>query len=219
MKKLVILMLVMVTLFTTGCDKKVEKREVLLDYISYIQEVSYVGENEKFTVIIDEGKKEEVFVDDGKIGKIVDFTTVKVIPKQDVKGNKLQVVLLSTEENSVELTKDMFTGCFEASCSDKKEYTSIKIDGEEIALTNSLADCITIDKLFEILRVELKEEIESGFCDNKFTKEFYIKLVRDNNSIKNAYYYVALISGENTFDSLLIDCKTGKVLTKKVKNS
>lgn len=219
MKKFCISFLVVLScLFAfTGCSKDV-KNNGLNNYISYLQEQSIVGENENYTVIIDGGKKEEVFVDDGKVGKLVDFTKIVVVPKKSNNKSTIEVRLIEgNKDDSIELTKDSFTGNYEKTINNRINPRKVIIANEHIDLKDITVDFIKKDKIIEIVKTELKEQIDSGYKDNKFTKEIYIKLVRDNNNIKGTHYwYVAVIDAENKFSSILIDAKTGKVLNKKI---
>lgn len=218
MKKFCIsFLIVLVGLFSfTGCSKDV-KNNGLMDYVSYLQEQSIVGENENYTVIVDGGKKEEVFVDDGKVGKLVDFTKIVVVPKKQASKSVIEVRLIEGDkDDSIELSKDSFTGNYEKTIDKRINPRKMIIANEHIELKDVTNEFINKDKIMEIVKSELKEQIDNGYKDNKFNKEIYIKLVRDNNDINGTnYWYVAVIDGENKFSSILLDAKTGKVLSKK----
>lgn len=202
----------------TACAKK-PVEDKLTNYISYSHEASFVGENMSYVVIVEQGKKEEIFVDDGKVGKIVPFCTVNIIPKEEIKKNSLDIVLvMNNQKYEVTVVKDMFTGNYEKTIQETGVIDKVEIGEQSVVVKDKMADCISKADLMQIVNTEFKEQIDSGWKDNKFNKEFYIKLIRDNNNINgNHYWYVALIDGQNSFCSILIDAKTGKVLTKKTK--
>lgn len=219
MKKflLVLMTVCALTFGLTACNNESKKENELNSYVSYSHEASYVGENEKYTVICEAGKKEEVFVDDGKIGKIVPFCTVIVVPKKQDDKNSINVKLtVNGKEISENLPKDMFTENFEKSISTFGEVSQIEIENQVIKLQDVMKEYISRAQIMKIVRQELKEQIDGGYKDGKFCKEFYIKLIRDNDNVKGSHYwYVALIDGENSFCSMLLDAKTGEVLSKK----
>ncbi len=201
----------------SGCKTHSKKENELNNYVSYSHDASYTGENEKYTVICEVGKKEEVFVDDGKIGKIVPFCTVIVVPKKQDDRNSVNVKLTVDGKGvSENLPRDMFTENFEKNISTVGEITEIEIENKVIKLTNVMKEYISRQQIMKIVKEEFKEQIASGYKDGKFCKEFYVKLIRDNNNVKGSHYwYVALIDGENSFCSILLDAKTGEVLSKK----
>lgn len=142
MKKFSISMLVLVScmLLLTGCSNNVKQNE-LDDYISYLVEQSIVGENDNFTVIIEGGKKEEVFVDDGKVGKLVDFTKITIVPKHTNNKSVLPVRLIEGDkDDSLELNKDAFTGNYEQSISKRINPRKVIIGSEHIDIKDVTVD-------------------------------------------------------------------------------
>lgn len=212
---LVLVCLIILVSVLTACNKQDAKQ--LDKYISYSHNASYVGEDGDYTVIIEAGNKEEIFVDDGKVGKIVPFFSIIVIPKKADENSSLDIkIYIDNQETAINLTKDMFTGNFEKNISEKGVASKVMIGKNAIELKNKMAECIDKATLMKIINDEFSEQIAAGWKDNVFSKELYIKLIRDNNNINGQHYwYVALIDGQNSFCSMLVDAKTGKVLSKK----
>ena len=140
-----------------------------------------------------------------------------VVPKKQDDKNSINVKLtVNGKEISENLPKDMFTENFEKSISTFGEVSQIEIENQVIKLQDKMKEYISRSQIMKIVSQELKEQIDGGYKDGKFCKEFYIKLIRDNDNVKGSHYwYVALIDGENKFCSMLLDAKTGEVLSKK----
>ncbi len=172
----------------------------------------FAGESEEFAVSIESGRREKNFIADGKATDVSDFTQITVTP---LKSNEFECV-----EFVISGENDSLTGKIEKS--DFGEYTtSIELNFEpktvtvaagdrtcEIDLANILADSLSSSDAVNIAKEEFKDRLSDGD-----EREIYVKLITGDRT--TYYYYVSFIGEGVDYYAMLIDPKTGDVITKK----
>lgn len=210
-------------LFACTPDKSV--LDTLADEISYAQEGLYCGSNDNFSVSLSLIKKEDSFIADGVVGKLINENTLSVKPSKIDLLDKQYSYCLSGESGTLEgaLLKDILGVTFSAMIENVKGIGSplkltITYDGvsEEIELTNQLEGAITYMKALECAYNNFKEEIDLAMLEKEFGREIYIKYVSDNyNDEKSNFWYVSFIKDRNNYFCALIDPKTGEIVAQR----
>lgn len=222
MKKIIILCLIalMAVIMTicTSCkpSETVEPQED--NNISYIQTSFYMGECANFKVKITEGKKEVLFVADGKTNECKDFSTVTLIPDStDLFNNEYKFTLIGESgELSGTLNKDSFGAYYyldiDISSIGKPNKIVITYNdiNKEIELTDMLENKIDAMRALEVAKETLKSKLDA---DNK-EREIYIRMINNTTDPDSAYYwYVAFIANPTDYYACLIEPTNGDVVS------
>lgn len=185
--------------------------------ISRQTDAYYVGESETFAVSVEFGKREKVFIADGKATDVQSFVQITVVP---LVQNDFESVAFVIAGNSSTLSGNV----------DKSEYgefsTAIMLDfapvsvtvtaGEttsEIQLVNILEGALSAADIVNIAKDEFKERIEKEAAEGKVEREIYIKLISGDR--ETYYYYISFIGEGVDYWAMLIEPKTGNVVSKK----
>lgn len=227
MKKLTILSIVAILMLSVLCAcTTVDNEKLLFDNITFMEETVFEGTNDDFDVKYTAGKKEERLVADGKVGNIIDFKVLQIVPKHmDLFEKEYSYKLIgSNGELEGKFSKDMFGVSFSTNIESvdalgEIQKVLINFDDKisEVTLSNMLVDFIGKDKLIEITAKEFKSELKALGSSEIFPREIFIKFINDNTDESNPYYwYVSIIGDEEDYWSLLIEPRIGTVINKRI---
>lgn len=235
MKKKIIISVIIICMLATACaclvacKKPLTNLQKLENQVSAIQTKYIVGANDDFNISITTCKQEEVFIADGKVGKLKSQTTLVAKPKNvnlinkqfDFKliGDKATLDgKLSKSRVGVELCVDIEN----LDSLGKLSKVSLTTDGksQDVTLTDKLVGMITPQRALQSAYEKFQTEIDTLMENKKFEKEVYIKVIEDKQvGGENCYWFVSFIQSKEDYWSALIDIKDGKVLTSKVHNA
>ncbi|MGN0771918.1 MAG: hypothetical protein ACI4MI_04985 [Christensenellales bacterium] len=226
-KALVILSFVLIIcLCFVGCVEQKSNIEKVNDLISLRQTMFLEGGNEDFRVSINQTQQEELFIADGKVGKIVEKTDLTVKPNKADLLDKSYKYTIVGEKGTLEgeLVKDklgvLFVDDIEG-ISNLGRILQVKIRYDEqevtIELADKMADCIDSNTAVEIAYNTFKDKIDAALASEEgLCREVYVKMVFDkegNNS--DVYWYVSFIASRSDYWSVLINSATGEVISKR----
>lgn len=212
----VLVLVLVLCLSLVACDKKNNTKTVEESKVSRMTSQYFVGEDENFAVMIEKGKREKTFIADGKVNDVQDFVDITVMPltQNDYESLDFEVKAEGNALNGT-LTKSN-NGEFKTSIDMKFAPSSVKITaGEEVSeinLGDVLADKLTADDIMNIANTEFKDRIEKA-GGKKMQREIYIKLISGDRI--NYYYYISFIGDNVDYWAMLIDPKTGDIVSKK----
>lgn len=227
MKKILVVILIILSAIGLFACKPKDKNVDLTKNVSYYQTHLYSGENTDFQVTVTIGKKEEIFIADGKTDNLKDFATVSVTPLNlNLAGKTFTFALIADGgEVSGELKRDMISNSYIANVelgelrnkikSIKIYYNSVTVD---IPLSNKLTNVLTWQQILDIATKEFQDVIKANLDDKgQLQREICIKYIRDKRNPNSPYYwYISFIGNDNTYWALLIDPVTGQIITKKI---
>ena len=218
-RKLIILVVTIVLIIASlcclsACNRKKSTQKG--DNISRITECYYAGESEIFAVTVEKGRREKNFIADGKATDVQDFALLTITPLKTNDFEEITYVLNgenATLEGSVKK-------------SDYGEYvTQITLDfvptsvtltagetSETIALASVLDGALTPEDVIGIAREEFKDALDKEATTGK-EREIYLKIITGDR--QNYYYYVSFIGDGVDYLAVLIEPKTGKIVSKK----
>ncbi len=215
MKKFIAIILSLITLLTLCACKEKQGLEV---YVSELRSNVYIGSSELFTVKGGYGFKETPYQNDGKVGSIGYFLTLKLMDSElsqttytatlDFNGkNYSQTFKFSPISHSliavIEIP-DFNLNEFEFTLSSGDKIETIKMVSE---LPN---ETISYKQALAFL-AQSQPELIKAFSDSEgnFTAEIYARIIVKNDK---AYWYIGLAGGNERLKALLVDGTTGKVL-------
>ncbi|MEG1613214.1 MAG: hypothetical protein RR357_03505 [Clostridia bacterium] len=227
MKKFIVVVLVVLSIFSLNACKKKDKDVNLTECVSYAQTHLYSGEDANFQVMVSIGKKEKLFIADGKVENVADFATVSVVPLNLNLANKTFKFALVADggEVSGELKRDVVSNAYTANVEfgtfkDKLKSIKIYYDDKtvEVPLSNKLTNMLTWEQVLDIAKKELATEIKGNLDENgKLHREICIKFIRDKRNPASPYFwYVSFIAEDGSYWALLIEPSKGEIITKKV---
>ena len=148
---------------------------------------------------------------------MVDFCEINIQPLKTNEYEKITYVLSGQDKTlSGELTGGTF-GEFTASIAldfvpDKIVVTAGK-EQSEIDLSSVLEGALTSQDVINIAKKEFKEKIDAEYSEGKADREIYVKLITADRT--NYYYYVSFIGDGTDYWAMLVDIKTGAIVSKK----
>ena len=83
----------------------------------------------------------------------------------------------------------------------------------EIDLSSVLEGALTSQDVINIAKKEFKEKIDAEYSEGKADREIYVKLITADRT--NYYYYVSFIGDGTDYWAMLVDIKTGAIVSKK----
>ena len=200
----------------TACNLfKKDKQEC--DNVSRQTDAYFVGESAQFAVSIEKGKREKTFIADGKATDVVEFCEVTITPLASNSYESVSFVISGADSTlSGEITTADY-GEYSATIELNFTPTSVTVtagsDVSEIELANILdgalssADAVNIAK--EAFKDKLTQESEEGLGE----REIYVKIITGDRL--NYYYYVSFIGDGVDYLAMLIDPKTGDIVSKR----
>lgn len=222
MKKIIIVCLItiiaIIMTICTSCkpSETVEPQED--NNISYIQTSFYKGNIANFEVKVTAGKKEVLFVADGKTNDCKDFSTITLIPNSTDLYNSEYKFTITGENGELNgtLNKDSFGAYYyldiDLSTIGKLNKIHISYDNQEkeIELVDMLENKIDAKSALEIAKQTLQPKLDA---DNK-EREIYIRMINNTTDPDSTYYwYVAFIANPTDYYACLIEPTNGNVVS------
>lgn len=217
-----ILLILFVSLF--GCNQKKEIDPVK-NQVSFYHSSLYCGQNESFSVTIESGKKEKDLIIDGRVGAMTDFTKIRVTPlNADNFGKDYSYELIGKNGKlNGKLENDLTVSAYIKdieNISSLGVITGITIKAADIdskiTLTDKINDMLKWQDVLDIAKENYSQAISNELQENNFNREIFIKFVNDNKNTESPYYwYIAMIASKNDYWAMLIEPKSGTIITKK----
>lgn len=200
----------------TACNLiKKDKQEC--DNVSRQTDAYFVGESSAFAVSIEKGKREKTFIADGKATDVVEFCQISITPLASNSYESVSFVISGADSTlSGEITTadyGEYSGVIELNFTPTSVTVTAGSDVSEIELANILdgalssADAVNIAK--EAFKDKLLQESEEGLGE----REIYVKIITGDRL--NYYYYVSFIGDGVDYLAMLIDPKTGDIVSKR----
>lgn len=197
MKKKIAFIIAIVILATSifalaACNKK-EDAQTPSD-ISRVTESYLAGESDLFAVSVESGKREKIFIADGKATDVQSFIELKITPLKTFEQKSINFVLSAGEDSLSGIVEEGRGGEFKTDIA--LDFIPEKITltaGEqtsEIDLCSVLEGAITADDAIEIVREAFKDKLDAEAAEGK-TREIYVKLITGDRT--DYYYYVSFI--------------------------
>ena len=214
----------------TACKESKTTDEILQESVSSRQTACYTGADENFDVTLSTLSQEEAFIADGKVGNVVNRTTLVVKP-DEIKDAQYKFSLES-ESGKIDgtLSKNVLGSAYIADISDLSAVgTPVRLvitetEGEEtqeytIELADKMADVIDSDEAvktaYEYYKQQLDAEIAS---EDGWQREIFVRYVNDRKDSESKYYwYVAFVADRNDDMSVLIDPATKEIVNSRVR--
>lgn len=219
MKKLLVIVLTLATLFAFSACEENE-----YDNVSYRHTAYLVGSTEGLKVIIQSGERESPYIADGEAGELVEFCVITLKPTTSDAASKSYTfkITINGEEITGTMNKDVFGTSFTKDVGSDvgNSITSITFsDGEKeypIELENMMANAIITEKeALDISSNEFKEKLLQ-LKNEERSSEIYLKFVCDTTGEESFYYwYVANVMENGDYFAVLIDIVSGDVIAKR----
>lgn len=198
-----------------ACNKT--KKQEQSDNVSRRTDAYYAGESELFSVSVEKGRRERNFVADGTATDIIDFCEINIQPLKSNDYEKIAYVLSGEGSTlSGELTGGNF-GEFTASITldfvPNKIVVTAGENKSEIDLCSVLDGALTSSDVINIAKNELKDKIAAENSEGKPDREIYVKLITADRT--NYYYYVSFIGEGTDYWAMLVDIKSGSIVSRK----
>lgn len=183
--------------------------------VSRMTESYYAGESDLFAVSVESGKREKMFIADGKVTDVAPFTELKITPLKTFELDSLNFVI-SAGENSLSGTlTEARSGEFAQEIAldfiPEKVTVTAADTTSEIDLSDVLDGAITAEEAIEIARETFKDKLAEDAANGK-AREVYLKLISGDR--ENYYYYVSFIGDGVNYLAALIS-RTGEVASKR----
>lgn len=225
-KALVILSLTLVLIVVLGgCMQQKSNLEKVNDLVSLRQTMLLEGGNDDFRVCINQTMQEELFVADGKVGKLVEKTDLTVKPNKAELLDKSYKYTIVGEKGTLEgeLTKDrlgvLFVDDIEGIANiGRVLQVKVKYDDQEVTieLADKMSQGIGSAEALEIAYNTFKDKIDQALASDKgLSREVYIKMVSDKNGTDDSYWYVSFIASTSDYWSVLVNVSNGEVVSKR----
>lgn len=217
MKKKLLIVSALICIFCSalifvGC-KETTTMEKIQQRVSIEQSALYSGQNDNMQVIFNTTTQEDLFIADGKVGKIVTINKLTLNPMGADMTTKQFTYSLEGEKGKLSgaFEKSKLGTNFVATIDSIEEIgalTKIVVTYDEtpheITLVNILADSINSTKALEIAYEAFKEKIDASIENKTFEREVYIKVVEDTLNEDSYYWFVSFIAAKDDYWSALI---------------
>lgn len=196
-----------------ACNKPNDQQDK--DNISRLTQSYYAGESEDFAVSIETGMREKCFIADGKATDVVEFAEIVITPLKQNDCEKLAYQIKGQDATlSGEVTSSNY-GEFIGELKLDFVPTSVTLTvGEEeceIELCNILEGALNANDIINIAKNEFAERIASE--GETLNREIYVKLISGDRI--GYYYYVSFIGEGVDYWAMLVDIKTGEIVSQK----
>ena len=202
----------------SGCGLNVKSD--VLNNLSDVRYSVFVGQSDGVVANLMCGMRENPYSYDGKSNKKTEFGVITVFfknrPSEDL-------------HYSLSVGKSSYAGVLEENPYNHSFMADIQkiVDGEGVYLTiEGVVDgmqlmpeskdwAVQYDKALDIAYEVLEEKLMGLYSSRRFCGECYLKIVLDQSSIDNPYYWCFMYVGQNgESGSVIIDVNSGEVLTK-----
>lgn len=202
----------------SGCGLNVKSD--VLNNLSDVRYSVFVGQSDGVVANLMCGMRENPYSYDGKSNKKTEFGVITVFfknrPSEDL-------------HYSLSVGKSSYAGVLEENPYNHSFMADIQkiVDGEGVYLKiEGVVDgmqlmpeskdwAVQYDKALDIAYEVLEEKLMGLYSSRRFCGECYLKIVLDQSSIDNPYYWCFMYVGQNgESGSVIIDVNSGEVLTK-----
>lgn len=176
------------------------------------------GESESFAVSVERGIREKTFIADGIATDVNEFCEINITPLVKNDYESIAFVLSDGEGNMLSGSTDSGKfGEFRTNISLEFVPTVVTVtagdESSEIEFANILEGCISSTDAINIARSAFKDKLEKEAADGLPEREIYVKVITGDRL--NYYYYVSFIGDGVDYWALLVDIKTGEVVSRK----
>lgn len=220
LKTTLIAFLAFITLATFAACKTEE--DALLRSVSEYRSAVCSGEDDRYSVELVSGYRENPFEIDGKCGDKSDYTLITVTPKRNMTDKTLTVTLAAdgkkTEGSALRHPyKDSYS--FEFMSRTTCDNAEVAINDGNTTVTIALKKAGKEGEIggYDALKTavkELKESLSPYMSDGKFAGEIYVRYVNNPLGADGKYYWYVSFVPEAASDktiAVLIDPESGKV--------
>lgn len=176
----------------------------------------YAGESEFFAVVVEKGEREKNFIADGKATDVQPFAQITITPLKSNDYTEISYVLNGENATlSGKLDKSEYgeySACITLDFVPNKATVTAGEETSEIDLANVLDGALSFEDVINIAKTEFKETLDKEAEAGK-EREIYVKVITGDR--ENYYYYVSFIGEGVDYLAVLIDPKTGKIVSKK----
>ncbi len=185
--------------------------------ISRRTDAFFAGESEQFAVSVERGRREKTFIADGKATDVNDFAQITIVPLVKNEYESINFVLAGASSTLSGSVDGSDYGEFSAEIGLDFAPVSVTVtageETSEIELANVLEGALTADDVINIAKDTFKDRMDKESADGKTQREIYVKLITGDR--ENYYYYVSFIGDGVDYWAVLIDPKTGDIVSKK----
>ena len=211
-----ILVLIVSAVCLVACNKN-KTQNTPFDNVSRRTDAYYAGECERFAVSVERGVREKTFIADGVATDVDAFCELTIQPLKSNDYQSISYVLSGgTSTLSGELTVGQY-GEFTASVAldfvPEKATITAGNATSEIDLSSVLEGALTSQDVINIAKREFKDKIDAEYNQGKSEREIYVKLITADRA--SYYYYVSFIGDGVDYWAMLVDPKTGEIISKK----
>ncbi len=200
----------------TACNNN--KTDEPKNNISRQTDEYYAGESELFAVSIENGKRERAFIADGVATDVSDFCELIIVPLKTNDYETISYVIFGENESKLigEIKhSDMggFTTSIALDFVPKTITVTAGSDVSEIELADVLEGALSSNDVINIAKDALKDKLDEEYSQGKADREIYVKLITADRT--NYYYYVSFIGDGVDYWAMLIDVKSGEIVSRK----
>lgn len=221
MKKIfAVILVVLSTVLAVACEPLIEKREANL---SELRDTVMTGSDERVSVTLISGKREDPFVIDGEIAEQkTDFTVITVKGSFDESVDLSYRLSANGETYEGVLSRHPFKSSYSVELAVRTVgEASVLISGGDYAQNLQLSSVITpetisADEALEIAEARLSKSIDEMTDDGELCAEIYIRLLENPISSEGGYYwYVAFVPEKYVSYAVLIHSQTREIVAVK----
>lgn len=218
MKKVICILLVLALMLSfSACGVKTDNEN--MENVSKLQNYYYVGNSDNYYAELRGGKTEKPKVVDGIAGKMVDYVTIRVLPKSCKDGDYKYHIGINEKEYDGTLTKEVIGGYYTVTI-DANELEGDYVltimyenKSEQITMKSCIKeDMMTWSEARQMAEEELKPELEKMQESGGY--EIQIKFIEGETASGQFYWYVSFMNDKKLV-ACLINPTTKKIVAKR----
>lgn len=203
----------------SGCGLNVKSD--VLNNLSDVRYSVFVGQSDGVVSNLMCGMRENPYSYDGKSNKKTEFGVITVFFKNRPSEDLHYSLSVGKSSYAGVLEENPYNHSFMADIQKIVDgeggvYLTIEgvVDGMQL-MPESKDWAVQYDKALDIAYEVLEEKLMGLYSSRRFCGECYLKIVLDQSSIDNPYYWCFMYVGQNgESGSVIIDVNSGEVLTK-----
>lgn len=210
--------MILVCLGLSGCG--LNAKSDVVNNLSDVRYSVFVGQNDGAVANLMCGMRENPYSYDGISNKKTEFGVLTVFFKNRPTQNLHYSLSVGKSSFAGTLEENPYNHSFMADIQkivDSSEAVYLTIEGvaENMQLMPESAGWeIQYSQALDIAFDALEEDLMKLYSSRKFCAECYLKIVMDQSSIENPYYWCFMYVGQNgQSGSVIIDVHSGEVLT------
>jgi hypothetical protein len=213
-----VFMVILSAALVTACKPALEKREPNL---SELRDVVMTGGDERASITLISGKREQPYEIDGTVsGQTTDYTVITV--KGSFPCEPSYRLYAGGQEHEGVLVKHPFKDSYSAEIAVRTDgEASVMLSSGDYARSYALSSVITEDMItpgeaLEIAEARLKDKISGMSEDGRLMAEIYLRLIENPISGDGGYYwYVAFVPERYVSYAVLIHPATREIVAVK----